>query len=216
MDPQRHATLSAHRRGGTPGDYYALHAFLDTTKELCSDNRHRLLHNPWGIRRVVIPLFGSQLVLADGTRVATKDVCEHDHVLADFAGKYLPTLSDFAGAIAPEAGEEARFAEIQRAYADDAAALQLLRSPFAVTGLVPSLLITHNTWFLSEVLPRVCPTVRAHGLPRGIPPAELFARTSFELWMDNGAVPPPSTPRRIQHRRPPTTSRDHHVDVHHP
>ena len=193
MDPQRHAKLSASRRGGEPDDYYAVHAMFDTTKELCSDNRHRLLHNLWGIRRVIIPLFGPMIGGA-----TTKDVCEADHVLADFSGKYLPTLADFTGAIAPIDGEEARFDEIARAY--DGAALQLLRSPYAVTGHVQSLLVTHNTWFLSEVLPRLCPVPRTHGLPRGVPPSELFARMSFELWMDNGAVAPPSAPKRITRR----------------
>jgi len=204
VDPQRHAKLSANRRGGAPEDYYALHAFFDTTKELCSDNRHRVLHNLWGIRRIVIPIFGAEIATADGT-VATKDVCEADHVLADFSGKYLPTLADFSGAIAHVAGEEARFAEIQRAFDDDAV-LALLRSPYAVTGHVASLMITHNTWFLSEVLPRVHPATHAH-MPRGIPPAELFQRMSFELWMDNGAVAPPSAPTKITSRR----SGDEHV-----
>src|SRR4051812_36474771 len=131
MDPHRHSSLSARRRGGAPDDYYALHAFFDTTKELCSDNRHRLLHNLWGIRRVVIPLFGAELRTSDGGSVQTKDVCEADHVLADFSGKYLPTLSDFTSAISPEAGEERRFEEIQRPYRSDAAAMQLLLSPYA-------------------------------------------------------------------------------------
>lgn len=206
MDPQRHATLSARRRGGAPEDYYALHAFFDTTKELCSDNRHRLLHNLWGIRRVVIPLFGREIMTASGERVATKDVCEGDHVLADFSGKYLPTLADFTGAVEPVAGEEARFAEIAAAY-DDGAVQELLRSPYSVTGHVASLLVTHNTWFLSEVLPRLHPTTRALGMPRGIPPSELFQRMSFELWMDNGVVAPPSAPKKITTRR----SGDEHV-----
>src|SRR5690349_11038131 len=125
MDPHRHANLSARRRGGTPDDYYALHAFFDTTEELCSDNRHRLLHNLWGIRRVVIPLFGTQLTTHDGVRIATKDVCEVDHVLADFSGKYLPTLSDFVGAIAAEPDEEARFEEIRRPFSGHDAAMHL-------------------------------------------------------------------------------------------
>lgn len=201
MDPQRHAKLSASRRGGTPDDYAALHAFFDTTKELCSDNRHRLLHNLWGIRRVILPLFGPAIGSA-----ATKDVCETDHVMADFGGKYLPTLADFTGAIAPVADEVARFEEIARAYDDDAR--QLLRSPYAVTGHVQALLVTHNTWFLSEILPRLCAVPRTHGLPRGVPPGELFARMRFELWMDNGVVAPPSAPTRI-------TRRSGDDDVHH-
>lgn len=212
MDPLRHANLSARRRGGEASDYYALHAFFDTTKELCSDNRHRLLHNLWGIRRVVIPLFGTQLTRSDGVCVPTKEVCEMDHVLADFSGKYLPTLTDFVSAIAPEPEEAPRFAEIRRAYAGDDAALKLLLSPYAVTGQVQSLLVTHNTWFLSEVLPRLCPAAPAIAMPRGVAPAELFARMRFELWMDNGVVAPASAPRRV-HRR--STSAEEHADVHH-
>jgi hypothetical protein len=210
VDPQRHANLSARRRGGSPDDYYALHAFFDTTKELCSDNRHRLLHNMWGIRRVVIPLFGAKLETSGGPSVATKDVCEVDHVLADFSGKYLPTLSDFVGAIAAVEGEESRFAEIREPYASDDTATELLLSPFAVTGRVSALLVTHNTWFLSEVLPRLCSMRSRPILPRGVPPAEIFARMRFELWMDNGIVPPPSAPTRIHQPQ----SEDH-VDVHH-
>lgn len=212
MDPLRHANLSARRRGGAPEDYYALHAFFDTTKELCSDNRHRLLHNLWGIRRVVIPLFGTALTTSAGASVATKDVCEIDHVVADFSGKYLPTLSDFVGAIAPLPGEEARFEEVRAPYRGNDAAMKLLLSPYAVTGQVQSLLLTHNTWFLSELLPRLSAGGPSVGLPRGVPPAELFARMRFELWMDNGAVAPPSAPTRIHHA---TKLGEEHADIHH-
>ncbi len=212
MDPLRHANLSARRRGGSPEDYYALHSFFDTTKELCSDNRHRLLHNVWGIRRVVVPLFGAELTTSGGAKIATKDVCEVDHVVADFSGKYLPTLGDFVSAIAPLPGEEARFEAIRGPYRGNDAAMKLLLSPHAVTGQVHSLLVTHNTWFLSELLPRLCPDTPSIGLPHGVPPDELFARMRFELWMDNGSAAPPSAPTRI-HRG--TKSGEGHGDVHH-
>ena len=75
--------------------------------------------------------------------------------------------------------------------------MNLLLSPYAVTGQIQALLVTHNTWFLSEVLPRLCATKILR--PRGVPPVELFARMSFELWMDNGAVAPPSAPKGIRH-----------------
>ena len=194
MDPIRHATLSARRRGGTPDDYLALHAFFDVTKELCSDNRHRLLHNTWAIRRVVIPIFGATLPTSAGS-VPTKDACEHDHVLADFSGRYLPTLADFASAIEPEPNEATRFAEISAPYESDER--ELLRSPYAVTGRVESLLVTHNTWFLSEILPRIFPRRTRPAFARGVAPSELFARMRFELWMDNGVAAPPSAPTRI-------------------
>jgi hypothetical protein len=194
VDPQRHASLSASRRGGVPDDYSALHGFLDTTKELCADNRHRLLHNPWGMRRVVVPLFGPRLSLSGGGSVLTKDVVEQDHVLADFAGRFVPTLADFVNAIAPEPGEIERFRSIHAPYQGDDDVMRLLLSPFAVTGRVRALLVTHSTWFLTEVLPRLHPRVGAWS-PRGVPPEELFARMRFQVWMDNGAELPPSSPR---------------------
>jgi len=196
VDPLRHATLSSRRRGGAPEDYLPLHSFFDTTKELCADNRHRLLHNAWGIRRIVLPIFGAELALSNGSRVMTKEVCEFDHVLADFAGKYMPTLGDFVGALASDRCDRARFEEIRRPYVGNDAVVNLLVSPYAVTGKMSSLLLTHNTWFLNEVLPQVfgkCGPL----LAPGVAPAELFDRMRFELWMDNGAVPPPSAPRKI-------------------
>lgn len=75
--------------------------------------------------------------------------------------------------------------------------MRLLLSPYAVTGQVQALLVTHNTWFLSEILPRIHP-VAARTLPVGIPPAELFARMEFRLWMDNGTDLPASSPREVR------------------
>jgi len=49
MNAHLHAELSVKRRGGQISDYYAIHSSLDATKELCSDNRHRILHNLWGV-----------------------------------------------------------------------------------------------------------------------------------------------------------------------
>ncbi|MEN0063474.1 MAG: hypothetical protein AAGA48_15085 [Myxococcota bacterium] len=194
MDPHRHATLSASRHGGDPEDYWPLHHLMDATKELCSDNRHRLLHNLWGIRQVVIPLVGP-VIEAAGRTVRTKTVLEHDHVQADFGGRFIPTLTDFVDAIAPEGDESKRFVGIQAPYRDDDEAMRLLLSPYFVTGRIRALLVTHNTWFLGELLPRLCrrpPRL----VPPGVPPDELFARMKFEAWMDNGATLPKSAPRR--------------------
>jgi hypothetical protein len=200
MDPLRHAQLSSQRRGGDPEDYLPLHSFFDTTKELCSDNRHRLLHNAWGIRRVVLPIFGTELSVRGSGQltVMTKEVCEFDHVLADFSGRYIPTLRDFARAIENEPGEEVRLEEVRAPYIGNDEVIRLLLSPYAVTGLVSALLVTHNTWFLSEVLPRIFGRC-GPALVKGVAPGELFDRMRFELWMDNGAVAPPSAPKRITH-----------------
>lgn len=48
MNAMQHARISAKRWGGEPEDYYEIHAFIDSTKSLCSDARHRVLHTLWG------------------------------------------------------------------------------------------------------------------------------------------------------------------------
>ncbi len=192
MDPQRHAQLSARRHGGEPRDYLALHSAVDATKELCSDNRHRWLHTLWGIRRVILPMVGPTLTV-EGKQVRTKMVLEHDHVLPDFARRFIPTLADFVKAVAPDGDERARFRAIHERYAGDDESMRLLLSPYFVTGEVRALLITHNSWFLGEVLPRIR-RQPPRLTPPGVPPSELFSRMSFRLWMDNGAALPPSSP----------------------
>lgn len=206
----RHAKLSARRRGGDPEAYLPLHTFVDVTRELCADSRHRFLHTTWAMRRVLLPLFGRRLDVGAPAPVATKDVLESDHVLADYAGRFLPTLGDFAGAIDRSADElEARCAEIAAPLRGDDDAMRLLRSPYAVTGRPRALLFTHNSWFLEEVLPAVLIATRGRAdLPRlrGLPPARVFERMRFALWMDNGSALPPSSPERVPRRRSATST----------
>ena len=95
MNAYKHAEISVRRRGGSIDDYYPIHSFMDSTKELCSDHRHRFLHNLWGVRRVIIPIFGSSIINSDGRIVNVKDICEQDHILPDYNNKFIPTIEDF-------------------------------------------------------------------------------------------------------------------------
>lgn len=189
MSPHKHAELSVQKRGGKIADYYPIHSFMDSTKELCSDNRHRILHNLWGIRRVVIPIFGATITNSDGKTINVKDLCEQDHVLPDYRNKFIPNLSDFTNAIADDKADLKRFDKVIQQYQDDPKVCQLLLSPLAITGQLKSLLITHNSWFLNEILPLVfkrAPHIRNFEIPASL----LFSRMEFQLWMNNGQVTP--------------------------
>ncbi|NBD31917.1 MAG: hypothetical protein GVY17_02810 [Cyanobacteria bacterium] len=94
MNPIRHCCISRGRWGGQEKDYYPIHEFIDSTKELCSDCRHRILHTHWGINQIVIPIFGQTLINSDGKAVDVKDMCERDHLLADYDNQFIPTLSE--------------------------------------------------------------------------------------------------------------------------
>lgn len=189
MNPYKHAEISVQKRGGEIADYYPIHSFIDSTKELCSDNRHRILHNLWGIRRVVVPVFGATITNSDGKVINVKDLCEQDHVLPDYRNKFIPDLSDFTDAIANNDADMQRFDGVIKYYENDPEVCQLLLSPLSVTGQLKSLLITHNSWFLNEILPLVLkrkPRIKNFE----ISPAMLFSRMEFRLWMNNGQVSP--------------------------
>lgn len=195
MNPIQHARLSARRRGGVPDDYVAIHALIDSTKMLCSDNRHRILHTFWAVQEVVIPVFGHTLRNSEGREVDIKDLCEKDHLLPDFQHRFIPTLSDFVAAM-DEVPTDGLAQRIERFHADvvqDTTMSARLLSPLAATGRLASLLITHNSWFVHTMLPMM--GYRRPALMDLMSPACVFDAMRFELWMDNGADVPPSARR---------------------
>jgi len=195
MNAVKHAEISVFHHGGEVADYFPVHFFIDSTKELCSDNRHRILHTLWGVRRVVMPLFGHSLTNSDGKAVNVKDLCEKDHILPDYRNRFIPTLGDFCAAIDEErlpANYKTKINDLHALYTSDRQVSELLLSPLALTGQFKSLLITHNSWFISEILPKILPAVPVRLQSFSIAPGDLFSAMRFEPWMDNGAGLPPS------------------------
>jgi hypothetical protein len=191
MNAYKHAEISVKRRGGVVDDYLAIHDFIDSTKELCSDNRHRILHTHWGIRRVMVPIFGQTITNSHGKIVNVKDLCEQDHILPDYLNRFIPTLADFVNAINRNEDDEKRLQEFARTYEADKELSELLLSPLANTGSLTSLFVTHNSWFINEIVPKVLkrnPVITNFN----ISPADFFDRMDFQLWMDNGSSIPPS------------------------
>lgn len=102
--PWKHAESSAKRFGGTPEDYIELHDFMDSSKEVFPDNRHRALtHNSWFIF-VVEKVFGHNLEImvkcsnCQGTGWVESDPCMRrcwkcDRDDLDAMGKVLKKVS---------------------------------------------------------------------------------------------------------------------------
>lgn len=140
MNSIKHAQISARRRGGIPEDYINIHQFIDSIKNLCSDNRHRIFHTMWAINEIVLPIFGHQIINSDGREVDVKDLCEKDHLLVDFRHRFIPTLSDFVDAMNVEVTSSQRqaienvhnFYTNNSRYSTDIS--RLLLSPLALTG----------------------------------------------------------------------------------
>ena len=188
MNPSKHCQISVSRWGGKPEDYFEIHDFIDHTKSLCADMRHRILHTMWGVNHLVVPIFGHTLVNSDGKDVDVKDMCERDHLLVDYHNKFIPNLSDFVEAIDDDklpSDFKKRIDIIHSNVATDSAISELMLSPLSNTGRIKSLLITHNSWFVNSILPLIFntqPLLEDFVLA----PSDLFNSMRAELWMDNG------------------------------
>ena len=194
MNAMQHARISAKRWGGEAEDYYEVHRFIDSTKSLCSDARHRILHTLWGVNSVVVPIYGHSLLNSAGKAVDLKDLCERDHLLVDYQQRFIPTLADFVRAIDPArlpVGFEQKIEKIHQYYSDQPQLSQILLSPLALTGKLHSLLLTHSSWFIYEILPRMGYSISSLVDLDGAP-EDFFNAMQFELWMDNGMAVPAS------------------------
>jgi hypothetical protein len=191
MNAVLHAEISVKRRGGTIEDYYAIHDFMDCTKELCSDNRHRILHTLWGIKRVIVPIFGHTIVNSAGKKINVKDLCEQDHILPDYQNKFIPNLSDFVAAIDEIPNFTEKIKAFYKFYEHDDELRELLLSPLANTGKINALALTHNSWFLNEIVPKILKRpIILDDFP--LSPSDFFDNMRFEPWMDNGSFLPNS------------------------
>lgn len=164
---------------------------MDCTKQLCADNRHRLLHNHWAIANIITPIFGHQLINTDRRSVNIKDMLEQDHLLPDFQNKFIPTLADFVNAIDDSAADAAQLNAFYAEYKKDKQLAELLLSPFVITGKLKALLITHNSWFINFIAPKVLQR-EVEFKNFSMNTDHLFQHIKFELWMDNGADVPAS------------------------
>lgn len=72
-----------------------IHEFMDSSKSVIADNRHRALsHNAWFISTVIPRVFGETRTNSDGRVYSTRDIAEQ-HCLEDFGGKFIPSAQDF-------------------------------------------------------------------------------------------------------------------------
>jgi len=90
-----HAFSSVKTFGGSFKDYIDIHNFMDDSKSVFADNRHRALtHNSWFVNHVIEKVFGVFITNTDGKNVSTKAIAEQ-HILEDFGGKFIPTAQDY-------------------------------------------------------------------------------------------------------------------------
>ncbi|GEM_PF-4548160 len=97
--PYHHALSSVKKWGGEVEDYIELHSWLDASKLILADFRHRALrHHAEGIF-LMETVFGKTLTLSSGRVIPTRWVGEQ-HVREDLG--HIPSFADWARAIRPE------------------------------------------------------------------------------------------------------------------
>lgn len=93
--PHIHALSSVRSFGGLEEDYLPIHEFLDSSKAIVADNRHRAFtHNSWFINTVIPRVFGATITNSDGKVVSTCLIAEQ-HVLEDYGKRFIPSAQDF-------------------------------------------------------------------------------------------------------------------------
>lgn len=95
-----HAQSSVRRWGGQVEDYLPIHNWLDATKELFCDFRHRALrHHAQGVFEAE-RVFGHTIRNSEGQLVPTRYIAEL-HIKEDCGG-IVPSVSDWLSRIRPE------------------------------------------------------------------------------------------------------------------
>lgn len=194
MNPTHHSELSVKRYGGKIENYFEVHSFCDASKEINSTNRHRIFtHNMWFLRRVIVPIFGATITNSDNKKVDVKDMMEVDHFMADFKNKNIPTLSDYVSLVQEKEDDAARLEQFQTEHKnlfDNDEINDLMVSPFAQTGKLVSLFITHNSWFVCEILTKLFGNINLEWVNFSISPNELTSRMLYANWLHGDGFAP--------------------------
>lgn len=92
MNSWYHARSAANKWGGKPEDYLPVEEFIDSSKQVLGDVRHRAMyHHTQGVW-VAQAVFGSTITTTAGAVVPVRLIAER-HILEDLG--WLPTPADW-------------------------------------------------------------------------------------------------------------------------
>ena len=94
-----HAVSSARKWGGTPEDYLPVHAWLDGSKLILADFRHRVLRHHAEGCWLAEEIFGVTITNSAGRVVPVRLIAEQ-HIIEDLGR--IPSFADWVRAIRPE------------------------------------------------------------------------------------------------------------------
>lgn len=92
MNSWYHAKSSAHKWGGIPEDYIEIHEFIDSSKKVIPDVRHRsLYHHSLGVW-LCQEIFGRTITVGR-IQVPVREIAEK-HIIEDLG--WLPSPADYS------------------------------------------------------------------------------------------------------------------------
>lgn len=92
MKPLLHAKISVKTYGGHVDDYLPIHNFIDSSKQVMPDIRHRaILHSAFGCY-LVEQVFGVYITNSQGKMISTRDIAE-EHIIQDLG--FIPTTEQY-------------------------------------------------------------------------------------------------------------------------
>lgn len=94
-----HAVSSARKWGGTPEDYLPVHTWLDGSKLILADFRHRALRHHAEGCWLAEEIFGVTITNSAGRVVPVRLIAEQ-HIIEDLGR--IPSFADWVRAIRPE------------------------------------------------------------------------------------------------------------------
>ena len=94
-----HAVSSARKFGGVPERYQAVHDWLDASKLILADFRHRALRHHAEGCFAAEAVFGTTIINSDGRHIPVRLIAEQ-HILEDLGR--IPSFADWVRCIRPE------------------------------------------------------------------------------------------------------------------
>jgi hypothetical protein len=94
-----HAVSSARKFGGVPERYQAVHDWLDASKLILADFRHRALRHHAEGCFAAEAVFGTTIINSDGRHAPVRLIAEQ-HILEDLGR--IPSFADWVRCIRPE------------------------------------------------------------------------------------------------------------------
>jgi len=197
MNSTIHSQISVKNRGGCIDDYNFIHDFIDSSKEVEASNKHRFLtHTMFFVKEAMIPIFGFTIENSNKRTVNLKDLLEQDHILPDYKGKFIPNLTDFVNEIEHSKDDDQMIKDFQSDnygfFKEHTHIRDTMMSPLFLTGQIRSLFVTHNSWFVGFILPKIFKDIKIELKNFNISPSYFFNKMEYKPWMQNGNGVPPS------------------------